>query len=68
MLLDQFSESLTFVEFAHQDQAGVGSDPSTLEIDLEGGIERELKGLFWASTHWVFTSGASSLCSHPHEH
>jgi hypothetical protein len=27
MLLDEFSESETLVEFAHQDQAAVGGDP-----------------------------------------
>lgn len=33
------------VEFTHQDQAAVGSDAGTLEIDLERGVEGEIKGL-----------------------
>ena len=51
MLLDQFPEPQPLVEFAHQDQAAVGSDARTLEIDLEGSVEGELKGLAWAFTH-----------------
>ncbi len=39
MLLDQFFESETLVEFAHQDQAAVGGDAGTLEIELETGVE-----------------------------
>jgi hypothetical protein len=40
MLFDQFSEPESLVEFAHQDQAAVGSNVGTLEIDLERGVER----------------------------
>jgi hypothetical protein len=39
MLFDQFSEPESLVEFPHQDQAAVGSDAGTLEIDLERGVE-----------------------------
>jgi len=53
MLVDQFSESESLVEFAHQDQAAVGSDAGTLEIDLERGVEGELKGLILYLTHAV---------------
>jgi hypothetical protein len=45
MLLDQFSQSESLVELAHQDQAAVGSDARALKIDLEGGVEGELKRL-----------------------
>jgi hypothetical protein len=68
MLLDQFSEPESLVEFAHQDQAAVGSDPGTLEIDLERGVEGELKGLALFVTHWVWTSEASSSRSDQHEY
>jgi hypothetical protein len=68
MLLDQFSEPESLVEFAHQDQAAVGGDPGTLEIDLERGVEGELKGLVLFVTHWVWTSGASSSRSDLHEY
>ena len=66
MLFDQFSEPELLVEFAHQDQAAVGSNAGTLEIDLERGVEGELKGLILALTPRVLTSGASSSRSHPH--
>jgi hypothetical protein len=39
MFFDQFSEPEALVEFAHQDQAAIGSDARTLEIDPVGGIE-----------------------------
>jgi hypothetical protein len=68
VLVDQFSEPESLVEFAHQDQAAVGRDPGTLEIDLERGVEGELKGLILYLTHWVLTSGASSSRSHPDEY
>jgi len=42
---DQFSEPEALVEFAHQDQAAIGSDAGTLEINLERGVEGELQGL-----------------------
>jgi hypothetical protein len=66
MLLDQFSEPQSLVEFAHQDQAAVGGDAGTLESDLERGVEGELKGLVLYLTHWVLTSGASASRSDPH--
>ncbi len=68
MLFDQFSEPESLVELAHQDQAAVGGDAGTLEIDPERGVERELKGLFLYLIHWVLTSGAPSSRSHPHEY
>jgi len=45
MLLDEFAESETFVQLPHQNQATIGRDSRSLEIDLQGSIERELKGL-----------------------
>jgi hypothetical protein len=57
---DESSEPESLVEFAHQDQAAVGSDAGPLEIDLEGGVKGELKGLTLFLTHWARTSGASS--------
>jgi hypothetical protein len=38
-----------------------------LEIDLERGVERELKRPASHLTYWVLTSGGASLRSHPHE-
>ena len=59
MLLDQFSNPQPLVELAYQDQTAIGSDARTLEIDLEGSVEGELKRLFWAFTHWVSASERS---------
>jgi len=51
MLFDQFSEPESLVKFAHQDQAAVGSDAGTLEIDFERSVEGELKRLILYLTH-----------------
>ena len=45
MLFNQFSESQSFAEFPHQNQAAVGGDVGALEIDLDKGVEGELKRL-----------------------
>jgi hypothetical protein len=68
VLFDQFSEPESLVQFAYQDQAAIGSHAGTLEIDLEGGVERELTGLILYLTHSVLASKASSSRSHPHEY
>jgi len=41
MLLDQFSEPESLVEFPHEDQTAVRGDARTLEIDLEGDVETD---------------------------
>ena len=63
---DQFSEPETFVKLSNQDQAGVRRYAGTLEIDLERGVEGELKRLILYLTYWVLTSGAASPRSDPH--
>jgi hypothetical protein len=68
MLRDQFAESEPLVEFAHQDKATVRSDSGALELDLERGVEGELKRRILYLTHWVLTSGPSSSHSHPREY
>jgi hypothetical protein len=57
--LDEFPEAEPLVQFADHNQATVGSDPRSLEIDLQRGVEGELKGLILFLTHWVSASGAS---------
>jgi hypothetical protein len=57
---DQFTQTETLVQLPHQNQATVGGDPRPLEIDLQGSVEGELKGLVLFLTHRVLTSGASS--------
>jgi hypothetical protein len=56
---DTFSPPPALAELAHEYQAAVGRDARTLEIDLEGSVEGELKGLFLAFTHWVSASERS---------
>ena len=68
MLFDEFSEAESLAEFPHQNYAAVGGDAGTLEIDLERGVEGELKGLILCLTYWVLTSGASSSRLHPHKY
>jgi hypothetical protein len=41
-LVDEFAE---FQLFGHQNQATLGSDPRSLEIDLQESMERKMKGL-----------------------
>ena len=68
MFFNQLSKPESLVEFAHRNQAGVGSDAGALEIDLERGVKRELEGLILCFTHWVPTSGAPSSYSDPHKY
>ena len=68
VLFDQIAETQPLVQLPHQNQAAIGSDPRSLEIDLQGGVERQLKGLILFFTHWVSSSGASSLHSNPYEY
>ena len=39
MLVDQLAESESFIQFANENQATVGSDVRSLEIDFEKSIE-----------------------------
>jgi hypothetical protein len=59
VLCNEFAQAQTFIQFAHDNQAAVGSDPRALEIDLQRRVKRELKGLILFLTHWVSASGAS---------
>ena len=68
VLFDQLSEPESLVEFPHHDQAAVRGDAGTLEIDSEGGVEGELKGLILCLTRGVLTSGEPSSRSHPHSY
>jgi hypothetical protein len=50
VLGDEFAEPQPFVQLAHKNQTTVECDPRSLEIDLHGSFERELKGLILALT------------------
>lgn len=56
-----------FIQFAHQQQAIVGSGTKTLEIGSQRRVQRELKGLILFLTHWIETSLTLVLLSKPHE-
>jgi hypothetical protein len=53
---DVRTQAQTFIQFAHQQQTTVESDPQSLEIDSQLAFEGELKGLVLLLTHWVETS------------
>ncbi len=44
MLCDEGAEAQPLVQLADEDQAAIGGDPQSLELDLQRGLERELKG------------------------
>jgi len=41
MLSDEFAQSETFVQLPHQNQATIRRDSRSLEIDVQGAVERE---------------------------
>ena len=45
VFLDELVQIQSLIQFANQNQAPVGSNSRSLEIDLQGRIKRELKGL-----------------------
>jgi len=57
---DEGTEAQPLVQFAHENQAAIGGDPGSLELDLHHGVEREREGLVLGFTYWVRTSPASS--------
>ncbi len=67
VLRDEVAEAQPFVELAHEDQTAIGGNPRALELHLECGIERELKGLVCCFTHWVSASAPSSSRANPHQ-
>ena len=68
VFLDELVQTQSLIQFANQNQATVGSHSRCLEIDLQGSIKRELKGLVLFLTRWVYTPESSSLRSHPHKY
>src|SRR6516162_6444477 len=67
VLRDQVAEAQPLVQFAHKNQAAVGSDPRSLEFDLQRRVEGELKGLVCGFIHWVSASAPSSSRANPHQ-
>ena len=56
VLFNEFAELQTFVQLTHQQEAAIGGDPRSLEIDVQRGIKRELKCLILFLTQWGSTS------------
>ena len=56
MLPNQFPKSESLVQLPNQDQATVGSDTRSLEIDFEKSIESWLERLSLSFTHRVLAS------------
>jgi hypothetical protein len=67
VLRDQVAEAQPLVQLAHEDQAAIGGDSRSLELDLQRHAERELKGLVCRLTHWVSASAPSSSRANPHQ-
>jgi hypothetical protein len=65
---DELLQAQSLIQLPNQNQATVGSHSRSLGIDLQGSIERELKGLVLFVTRRVCTSEASSLRSNPHKY
>ena len=66
VLFAEFAESQSSVKLPNQNQTSIRGDPRSLEIDLQRGIERELKGLALALTRWVWPSSVPSSRSAPY--
>jgi len=45
VLCDEGAKAQPFVHLADEDQAAIEGGPRSLKLDLQRGIERELKGL-----------------------
>jgi hypothetical protein len=63
-----FSRTARTIQLTHQKQTTVGRDARALEINLQRGVERELKRLILCFTHWIEASTKSELRSKPHEY
>jgi len=68
VFLEELLPTQSPIQLANQNQATVGSLLRSLGIDLQVGIEQELKGLILFLTHVVCTSEAYSLRLDPHKH
>ena len=54
MLDDEITEAQALIQLQHHNQATVGGDPRSLEIDLQTSVEEELRGLVLFATYWVW--------------
>ena len=57
LFLDEPLHAQPFIQLAKQNQATVENPSRSLEIDLQAGIEGELKGPILCLTHWGAPSG-----------
>jgi hypothetical protein len=56
VLCDELPQAQALIPLAHQDQAAVGGEPRSLEIDLPSSVEGKRKRLILFLTHWVWLS------------
>jgi hypothetical protein len=68
VLGDEVAQTQALDQFPHQNQASVRGNARSLQVDLQGRFERELKGLILALTYWVWTSGVTLPLSNPHQY
>ena len=56
---DELAQPESFIQLSDHQQTSIGSDLRSLEINLQGGVKRELKWPILCLTHWVLASGAT---------
>jgi hypothetical protein len=66
--VDELLKTQPFIQLTNLNQTTIGSQSRSLEIDLQGSIEQEQKGLALILNHGVGTSEASSLRLEPHKY
>ena len=67
MLVDDRLKPEAFVQFADQNQTGIGGDAGSLKRDLQKAVEGELKRLGLFVTHRVSPFEVGFLASAPRE-
>jgi len=63
----EFAQAQTHIQLAHQNQTTVGSHSRALEVDHQGAVEGELKGLFLRLTHRLSSFTPPQSHSNPRE-
>ena len=56
MLFDELSQAEPFVQLPHQNQAAVGGERRSVEVDLQSRVEGKLKRRILFLTPWVWPS------------
>jgi len=64
--LDQRTHAEALVEFAREQEAGIGRDRGATELDAKLGIEREANRARFGFTHWMMPSAPARHPRNPH--